>query len=128
METKTILVVEDEIPLLEAIKKKLENNSMNVATARTVEQALYYLNEMKIDAIWLDHYLLGKEDGLALVAKIKQVDSKWKDLPIFVVSNTASAEKEKIYLELGANKYFVKSDFRLDQVVQALKESLYGKQ
>lgn len=128
METKTILVIEDEIPLLDAVKKKLENNNMNVVTARSVEQALSYLNDLgKVDGIWLDHYLLGKEDGLDLVAKLKSEESKWKNVPIFVVSNTASEDKVKLYMQLGVDKYFVKSNFRLDQIVDALKECLYAK-
>lgn len=127
MVSKTILVIEDEIPLLDAVKKKLENNNMNVVTARSVEQALSYLNDLsKVDGIWLDHYLLGKEDGLDLVSKLKAEDSKWKQTPIFVVSNTASEDKVKLYMQLGVDKYFVKSNFRLDQIVDALKDCLYG--
>lgn len=125
--TKTILVVEDELPLLDAIKKKLENNSINVLTARTVEQALSYLHDLeKVDGIWLDHYLLGKEDGLDLVATIKQADSAWKHIPIFVISNTASDDKVKAYLELGVNQYFIKANYRLDEIISIIKKSLYG--
>ena len=59
---KTILVVEDEKPLLDAIKTKLEKNDFNVLTARSVEQAKNHLMDVeKVDVIWLDHYLLGKE-------------------------------------------------------------------
>ena len=127
MKAKTILVIEDERPLLEAIKKKLENNDLEVVTARTVEQALSYLQDLEaVDGIWLDHYLLGKEDGLDLVAKLKSGDSEWKHIPVFVVSNTASEDKVKAYMQFGVDKYFVKSEFRLDQIIVALKESLYG--
>jgi len=126
MKQKTILVVEDERPLLEAIKTKLENNGLEVVTARTVAQALAYLEDLKtVDGIWLDHYLLGREDGLDLVTKLKSEDSVWKHIPVFVVSNTASEEKVKAYMQFGVDKYFVKSEFRLDQIIIALKESLY---
>lgn len=128
METKTILVVEDEIPLLQAVKTKLENNNMNVVTARSVEQAMTYLEDLNsVDGIWLDHYLLGNENGLDLVTQLKGEDSKWNHIPIFVVSNTASEDKVKLYMQLGVDKYFVKSNFRLDQIIEALKGCLYGK-
>lgn len=124
-DTKTILVVEDERPLLEAIKIKLENSGLEVVTARTVDQALSYLEEIdRVDGVWLDHYLLGKEDGLDLVAKLKGDGSKWKQLPVFVVSNTASADKVKAYMQFGVEKYFVKSDYRLDQIIEYMKEYL----
>lgn len=122
-DTKTILVVEDEQPLLKAIKIKLENSGLEVVTARTVNQALSYLEELeKVDCIWLDHYLLGKEDGLDLLLELKSEKSKWKHLPIFVVSNTASADKVKAYIEFGVEKYFVKSNYRLDQIIEYMKE------
>ena len=119
---KTILVIEDERPLLEAIKTKLEKNGFEVTTARTVEQALNYLEDLeRVDVIWLDHYLLGKEDGLDFVAKIKSHDGKWKHIPIFVVSNTASADKVQSYIQLGISKYFVKAEHRLDRIISEIK-------
>lgn len=118
----TILVIEDERPLSEAIKMKLENNGFTVITARTVEQALNYLEDIEnIEAIWLDHYLLGKEDGLDLVSKIKQDGAKWKKLPIFVVSNTATPDKIQSYIRLGISKYYVKAEHRLDGIINEIK-------
>jgi len=122
---KTILVVEDERPLLEAVKAKLEKNNFVVVTARTVEQALNYMDELeKIDAIWLDHYLLGKENGLDFVTKLKAKDGKWAKIPIFVVSNTATPDKVQSYLKLGINKYYVKAEHRLDEIIAEIKASL----
>jgi CheY-like chemotaxis protein len=124
-DTFTILVVEDERPLLEAIRLKLESHSIETATCRSVQQALSYLEDIhSIDAIWLDHYLIGKESGLDLVVKIKADDSLYKSIPIFVVSNTASNEKVSAYMQLGIEKYYVKSNFRLDDIVLDIKEKL----
>lgn len=122
---KTILVIEDERPLVQAIKTKLENNGFAVTTARTVEQALNYLEDIgTIDAIWLDHYLLGKEDGLDFVTKLKSHDGKWKKTPIFVVSNTASPDKVQSYIRLGISKYYVKAEHRLDEIINEIKSFL----
>lgn len=122
---KTILVIEDELPLSEAIKTKLENNGFAVVTARTVEQALNYLRDLKhIDAIWLDHYLLGKEDGLDFVTKLKAHDGSWNKIPIFVVSNTASPDEVQKYIRLGITKYYVKAEYRLDEMISEIKSSL----
>lgn len=116
---KTILVVEDEKPLMDAIKKKLEISGFYVVTARDVNQALSYLDDLeKVDLVWLDHYLLGKENGLDLVTKMKDEKSKWKDISIFVVSNTASPDKVDSYLHLGVDKYYTKSNYRLDDIIK----------
>ncbi len=126
MDKKIILVLEDERPLLEAIKIKLEKNDFEVVTARTVEQAKSYTYDLDhIDAIWLDHYLMGKEDGLDFIAWCKEEENaKCKNVPIFVVSNTASADKVATYMTLGAHKYFVKSNHKLDEIIGEIKEVL----
>ena len=124
-ERKTILVVEDEHPLLEAIKVKLEKNGFDVVTARSVEQAEGYLTDVgSIDAIWLDHYLLGKASGLDFVASCKKEDSWCRYIPIFLVSNTASVDKVQAYLKLGVQKYYVKAEKRLDDMITEIRAEL----
>jgi DNA-binding NtrC family response regulator len=126
METvKTILVIEDERPLQNAIKIKLEKSGFEVVAARAVDQAKGYITDVEnISAIWLDHYLLGKEDGLDFVAWCKEGDNKCRKIPIFVVSNTASAEKVKSYMQLGVAQYNVKSERRLDEIIDDIREYL----
>jgi len=118
----SILVVEDELPLQNVIKAGLESAGFDVVTARSVEQAVEYLDKIKnIKAIWLDHYLLGKDSGLDLVAKLKSEESNWKDIPIFLVSNTASNEKVNAYMNLGVDKYYVKAENKLEEIIDDLK-------
>lgn len=121
---KNILVVEDEKPLLDAIRIKLEKGGFSVVTARTVEQAWGLLEDLgTILVVWLDHYLLGKENGLDLVVKIKN-DERFKSVPIFVVSNTATQDKVKCYIALGVNHYYTKSNYRLDQIIEDINSYL----
>lgn len=116
-----VLIVEDEQPLLAVIKKKLELSGFDTISARTVNQALDYLESVdKVDVIWLDHYLIGREDGLDFVVKVKD-NKQWKKIPIFVVSNTASAEKTHAYLELGISKYYTKANYNLSQIIYDIK-------
>jgi CheY-like chemotaxis protein len=143
---RTILVIEDERPLLEVVNARLEKKGFGVMTARSVDQvfnagleksglgiiaattiqkALQYLENLKnIDAIWLDHNLLGRENGLDFVKKIKANGGKWKKIPIFVVSNTERSETIKSYVKLGISKYYVKSNHRLDEIIKDIHASL----
>ena len=122
---KTILVIEDERPLAKVIGDKLEHAGFDVLTARTVNQGLEYIEEVSsIDAVWLDHYLLGEKTGLDFVAKLKSADSRWRQIPIFVVSNTASRDNLNSYIRLGVNKYSVKADHRLDEMTKEIKDYL----
>lgn len=119
----TILVVEDEKSLLDVIKKKLEIDNFVVFTARTADEAMLCVQNNKIDVIWLDHYLLGKKNGIDLVTSLKS-DGKTKDLPIYVVSNTAGPDKVQTYTDLGVTKYYVKADYRLDDIIKDIKTNI----
>lgn len=122
---KQILVIEDERPLLQVIRQKLEANGCEVVSARSAQQAIDYLeNDVPIDAIWLDHYLLGQDDGLSLLSQLKDESSGWRSIPVFVVSNTAGAETVQSYLRLGVDKYFTKADNRIDDIVNDVLQYL----
>lgn len=121
-ELQTILVVEDNQSLLMAIKGKIQRNGLNVLTARTVEQALNHLsNSPRVSAIWLDHYLLGEENGIDFVMKIKEANSVWRNIPVFVVSNTVGPDKVEIYMRLGAVRYYTKAEKRLEEIIDDIK-------
>jgi CheY-like chemotaxis protein len=124
-DTPIVLVVEDEHPLSEVIRKKLEKHGVEVVVSQSVEQSLEYLKEIdNVRAIWLDHYLLGHENGLDLVGAVKNKDSKWREIPVFVVSNTATGDKINSYIELGVEKYYTKSNYRLGEIVDEVCKSL----
>jgi len=124
MDDKKVLVMEDEQPLIEAISAKLKISGFQTVSARSVQQGINLLEDgVAIDVIWLDHYLFGKEDGLDFVDQIKKSE-KWKSIPIFVVSNTASPDKIKNYMHLGVDKYYVKAEHRLDEIIDEIKKVL----
>ncbi len=143
---KTILVVEDERPLLEVVNMRLQKNGFEVITARSIDEvfnaglekkclgiiasrsikeALDHLTNLeKIDAIWLDHNLLGKENGIDFIKKLKKNGGFWKKIPIFVISNTENSKTIQSYIDLGISKYYVKSNHRLDEIIQDIDTSL----
>lgn len=118
----TILVIEDENLLLQAITKKLILCGLNPVSATSGEQALNYLKNLSElpDVIWLDYHLKGM-DGLTFLKEIKN-NSKWGKIPVVVVSNSASPDKVHNMLALGANKYLLKAEYRLDQIIETVKE------
>ena len=143
---KTILVIEDERPLLEIVNEKLLDNGFGVITARsvdqvfnamldknglgiiaaqTIKQALDHLENLElVDAIWLDHNLLGKENGIDFVKKFKANGGRWSKIPIFVISNTESSDTIKSYVDLGISKYYVKSNHKLDSIIKDINSTL----
>jgi len=123
MGKKIILVVEDEKSLIDAISTKLEKNEFTVLKARTYEEEMFELRKNNnIGVIWLDHYLMGKKDGLDIITECKKDKSIYSGIPIFVVSNTASSDKIEKYLELGAVKYYVKAEKRLEDIIKEINK------
>lgn len=121
---KTILVVEDEKQLANAVKEALILNDFNVIVENSVNDALAQLNNLKtVDAIWLDHYLMGKENGLDFVISIKS-HPVWSNIPVFIVSNTASEQNVHSYIRLGVTNYYTKADYDIGQIINDLKYTL----
>ncbi|MBL4693814.1 response regulator [Candidatus Gracilibacteria bacterium] len=122
-ENPCVLVLEDEALLLEAISKKLIKSGMTTISCTTAEQALDYLESIseKPDVIWLDFYLKGGMDGLEFLTKLK-ANEAWANIKIIIVSNTASDDKVKSMLALGASKYVLKAEHRLDEIVEQLTD------
>jgi DNA-binding response OmpR family regulator len=118
----TVMVVEDEDLLLQAITKKLSLNGITVIGCISGDQALFYLeNHPQLpDAIWLDYYLKDM-NGLEFMSKLKE-KFQWAQLPVFVVSNSANQDKVNRMLSLGAKQYILKAEHRLDDIIATVKQ------
>lgn len=118
----TIMVVEDENLLLQAITKKIKLSNLDVLSCSSGQQAIDYLNNLDElpDAVWLDYYLKDM-NGLAFMQKLKE-NPKWQHIPVVVVSNSASPDKVNNMIALGARKYLLKAEYRLDEIIAILKD------
>lgn len=121
-ENPTIMVVEDENLLLQAITKKLKLSDMDVLSCASGQQAIDYLANLDElpDAIWLDYYLKDM-NGLAFMQELKQ-NPAWTNIPVIVVSNSANPEKVNNMLALGARKYILKAEYRLDEIIGMIRD------
>lgn len=121
-QNKKVMIIEDEALLLQAIEKKLQANNLETISFKKAEQALSYLEEYEEmpDLIWLDYYLDGM-DGLAFMKKLQE-QPKWKEIPVLVISNSASPEKVNTMLSLGVSKYLLKAEHRLEEIINIIGE------
>jgi len=126
---KKIFIVEDEDALLRAISKKLVVKGIEPVVFSNGEKALDYLkNSSELpDLIWLDYYLGEGMNGASVLIKIKE-NSKWQKIPVVIVSNTASLNKIHTMLEMGAKKYIVKVEHKLDEIVDEVLKFLPSEQ
>ncbi|MGB1755515.1 MAG: hybrid sensor histidine kinase/response regulator, partial [Pseudomonadales bacterium] len=66
----SILIVDDEVRILNALKRLLRGEAYQVATASSAEEALEVLDQQKVDLV-LSDYRMPVCDGLELMAKIQ---------------------------------------------------------
>lgn len=120
----TIMVVEDETLLLQAITKKLKLSNLDVISCASGQQAVDYLNNLDElpDAVWLDYYLKDM-NGLAFMQAVKE-NAQWSTIPVVVVSNSASPDKVNNMLALGVKKYILKAEYRLDEIIKMMLEMI----
>ena len=120
----TILILEDERQLARAVKDAFAGHGYNTIVVSTIDDGIKQLENLKhVDVIWLDHYLLGTGNGLDFVVKVKQNEA-WKNIPIFVVSNTASSTNIRSYIQLGVSNYYTKADYDIKQIINDIDYTL----
>ena len=117
----TVLIVEDNQIFREAFKARLNDcfPSMVVKEASNGDEALQEVDEAPPDIIFMDIRLPGV-NGLQLTQKIK------KDLPnirIAILTDYDLPEYRQAAVEFGADRFFVKSSFKWDEV-EALFKSI----
>jgi two-component system, OmpR family, KDP operon response regulator KdpE len=99
----TVLVVDDERPLRDFIRKNLEARSFTVHTAGNGLEGLAVFNTTSLDLIILD-VMMPSMDGLETTRRIRQTSI----VPIIVLS-ALSEERDKVAaLDLGADDYLTK--------------------
>ncbi len=104
---KTILVVEDMIPMRELLKSILRNKGCNnVFGAEDGIDALRYLDKHYIDLVISD-WIMPKMDGFELLQNIRGRD-ELKDILFLMVTNDSEKESVVKAIKHNVNGYIVK--------------------
>ncbi len=119
---KKILFIEDEATLQKTIGETLRKEGYKVLSALDGETGLRLAQQELPDLILLD-LILPKMHGLDLLAKLRE-DEKTKDIPVIVLTNIENPQGIEKAVSLGARAYLVKSDYKLDEVIKKIKETI----
>lgn len=119
---KHILIVEDEPFLVEMYKARFEQEGYEVEVAFNGTTVLDSVKKNKPDIVLLD-IVMPEQDGYAVLRELKTR----KDLrftPVLVFSNLAQDEEIEKGIKLGADKYFIKSEYTPSQLVQEVEKMI----
>ncbi len=119
---KKILAVEDDQAIQKALTDKLRFEGFAVFTASDGKKALELAKSENPDMILLD-LILPEKDGLAVLEELKW-DGATKDIPVIVLSNVSNEKVEEQARNRGVVDFMVKTDWRLDQIVEKIKHTL----
>jgi two-component system phosphate regulon response regulator PhoB len=102
----TILVVEDELPIVELITFTLKGAGWAVDAVNDTASAWAYLQQKRPQLILLD-WMLPDQSGIRLLARIR-ADRNFGNLPVIMLT-AKSMEEDKVQgLEQGADDYITK--------------------
>ncbi|MDO5557837.1 MAG: response regulator [Clostridia bacterium] len=115
---KTILVVDDEKPIVDILVYNLKKEGYNTLEANNGQEALKIALEEKPDLILLD-IMLPKIDGLTICKKIRHS----LNVPILMLSAKDEEIDKILGLELGADDYITKP-FSVRELMARVKANL----
>ena len=120
--TKTVLIVDDEESLVSVLTRKFEDEGITAYSAFNGKQGLEMALEKHPDIILLD-IMMPEMDGFD-VMKHLQEDSWGKTVPIILLTNSSSIDTVARAVSTGMSEFLVKTDIRLEDVVQKVKDRI----
>lgn len=123
--TKTILLVEDDKQLLESYKELVENAGYTCLTAADGYHGLDIMSKQVgvVSLVLLDLMMPGV-DGLEVLRAVKSNKDKYGDVPVIVLTNMTSDTVIKEAFDLGASSYLVKTDIDYEGLIKELNKYL----
>lgn len=119
---KKILFIEDEAALQQAAAQVLTEEGFEVFSALDGEIGLKLAKEKQPDLILLD-LVLPKKDGFEVLKALKE-DPLTKNIPVLVLTNLEGSDDVRKVLELGATTYLVKTSYKLEDIVDKVRQTL----
>jgi two-component system OmpR family response regulator len=114
-EKPNLLIVDDSQELSDVISEYLENHGFRIDTTTKSLDAIKLLENNLYDAVVSDIHM-PEMDGLELMAAIK---SKYKGLPVVLITGYSVSEARRIALEKGADA-FVAKPFHMKELLEVI--------
>jgi two-component system alkaline phosphatase synthesis response regulator PhoP len=121
MNSKKILIVDDEADLVETVRFPLEMEGVSVLVSYNGEDGLNKARRESPDLIILD-LMLPKLDGYK-VCRLLKFDEKYKHIPILMLTAKTQKKDKILGMETGADEYITKP-FEMDELLEKVKTYL----
>ena len=119
---KKIVIVEDDPFLNRVLLSKLKKFDFDIIQIKDGNKVMDIISKEMPDLILLD-LMLPHRSGFEILADLKK-DVKLKDIPVLILTNLGQDEEKKRGLSLGALEYLVKTDIKLEEIVEKINNYL----
>ncbi len=119
---KTVLIVEDESLLLQALVDAFSAEGFSTLGAGDGQEGLSVARQKHPDIILLD-VIMPKMDGMAMLKELR-TDAWGKAVPVIILTNLSDYRTVADALGHGVHDFLVKSDWEINDVVTAVKQKL----
>ncbi len=122
---RKILVVEDDQPMAHALELKLSHAEFTVLKAENGKVGLEVALREHPELILLD-LLMPVMDGMTMLKKLREENEWGKNVPVIILTNLTGADDERNanVSKMNPAYYLVKTDWKIDDVLQKVKERL----
>lgn len=121
MSKPRILIVEDEIPILDALQYNFEKENFDVTTATSGREALSKCQAQTPDLLLLD-LMIPPPDGLQVCRELRS-DPRTKNIRIIMLTAKDEEVDEVVGFSMGADDYVAKP-FKIRPLIERVKALL----
>lgn len=102
----TIVAIDDSITSISVYQFSVESLAVNFMSFKSSDEAIPYLQEHKLDLLFLDIIMPGM-DGLSLLKHLRNM-THHKETPVIMVTSKDYAQDRYIAKQLGAVDFLIK--------------------
>lgn len=113
-----LLIVDDEVPFLQAVARRLEMRGFDVTTATTGADALAVADSLQFDLALVDLKMPGM-NGREVLAALK---ARHRFIEVIMLTGHGSLDSAVECTKMGAFGYLPKP-YELDQLIEVLKDA-----
>lgn len=127
---KSIFIIEDDVSLASAMQAQFNLNGFNAEINRggedDMEDVINEIKKVDADIVILD-LILPKFDGFEIIKKIR-TDEEISDIYIFIFTDVSDEDSKARGLNVGANQYFIKEDFSIEEFADKVKRIMENRE
>ncbi len=124
VDTKHVLVVDDDSEIVETIAAALRSRGMRVSTASDGNQGIAYAEAKTPDLMILD-LMMPRRSGFLVLERLRQ--NSETQMPIIMITGNEGMRHRKYAELLGVNDY-IQKPFTMDRLLQAVSKVLDAEQ